>query len=80
MEVKIVRFDRKKALKPSDKREAIDYLVATHKLSVRKACSGLKMSRTAYYEPDATKDQVVVDALLAVVERYPRGYVRKPRL
>ncbi len=36
------------------------------------------MSRTTYYyEPDATKDQLVVDALLAAVERYPRYGFKK---
>lgn len=36
------------------------------------------MSRTAYYyEPDATKDQVVVEALLTAVERYPRYGFKK---
>lgn len=47
-------------------------------MSIRKACSGLKLSRTAYYyQADATKNQVVIEALLAAAERYPRYGFKK---
>ena len=45
-------------------------------MSIRAACSAVEISRTAYcYQPDASRDQPVIEALLALVDQYPsRGF------
>ena len=45
------RSDRKKALKPPERRDSLDYLVAEHGLSKVKACRTVGLSRSAYYQP-----------------------------
>jgi putative transposase len=62
-------------LKPSEKREAASYLVATHDLSVKRSCASVQLSRTAYYQPPRDRRQVdvpVVDTLNRMVEKHPR--------
>lgn len=61
---------------PFAKREAVAILTGEHKLSVRRACGAVRLSRTAYYEapPDRVgRDQPVIDALQAVVAARPRS-------
>ncbi len=54
----------KKALKPAEKRELVDYAITTHQTSLRTACKVVGISRSSYaYEPDTTRDQVVIEAL-----------------
>jgi len=52
-----------------------ELLVTEHQLSVRRACRAVGLSRTAWYrrpaEP-ATRDRVVMEAVLAVVEQHGR--------
>lgn len=56
----------------------MDYVVTTHELSVRKGCQALNLSRSVYhYQPDTSKDSPVIEALLKVVERFPRYGFRK---
>jgi putative transposase len=44
-----------------------------HHLSVRAACKALSLSRTVFhYHLDTQKDQPVIEALLALVDTYPR--------
>lgn len=44
-----------------------------HQLSVRAACAAVALSRSVYrYQPDRRRDEPVVEALLDVVDRYPR--------
>lgn len=44
-----------------------------HGISISRACTALRMSRTVYaYTPSPRDDMPVVTALLALVERYPR--------
>ena len=38
----------KKILRPADKREDVTYLIAEHRLSVRRSCCCLRLSRAAY--------------------------------
>ena len=53
-------------------------MVTTHDMSIRKSCQALSFSRSVYrYQPDTTKDDPVIEALLAAVERYPRYGFRK---
>lgn len=60
------------------KRETVDYLVSEHGLSVRRSCKALKLSRSVYaYQPDVTKDDELISALLSVAERYPRYGFKK---
>lgn len=55
-----------------------DYLIQTHGLSIRKSCSALRLSRTAYYyEPAKDQDDVVIYELLSLTERFPRYGFRK---
>ncbi len=49
------------------------FMFQEHGLSVRAACKALSLSRTVFkYQPDTNKDQPVIEALLALVDRYPR--------
>ena len=55
---------------PSAKRQAVEILAGEHGLSVRRACSAMRLARAAYYrppEPRVLRDQPVIDALHAVV-------------
>lgn len=56
-----------------EKRELVDFARHAHGLSVRCACMVFSTSRTVYhYEPDATRDEPVIDALQKLSDRYPR--------
>lgn len=56
-----------------EKRELVDIARQAHGLSVRCACKAFDISRTVYhYEPDATRDEPVIEALQKLVDRYPR--------
>lgn len=51
----------------------MDFVRERHGKSVRAACKAVCLSRTVYrYQPKADRDQPVIEALLALVERYPR--------
>lgn len=53
-------------------------MVSEHEMSIRRSCQALSFSRSVYrYQPDTTKDEPVIEALLAAVERYPRYGFRK---
>ena len=53
-------------------------MVATHGLSIRRSCQALDFSRSVYhYQPNVDRDEPVIQALLALVERYPRYGFRK---
>jgi len=57
------------------KREAIAHLVAVHRLSVRRACAAVKLSRAAYYRGSNgthTRDDPVIEALNEMVAAHPR--------
>jgi len=52
--------------------------VTAHGLSIRHSCQALGLSRSVYhYQPDTTRDEPVIQTLLALVERYPRYGFRK---
>lgn len=60
---------------PSAKRDAVAILTREHRLSVRRACSAVRLSRAAYYRPLPNRvahDQPVIDALHMVVADRPR--------
>ena len=62
----------KKSSKAAEKREFVDYTKEEHGLSMRSACDAIRISRSVYYyEPDVSKDDVVIAEVQAVVERYP---------
>ena len=51
----------------------VDLMHQEHSLSIRAACRTINISRTVYcYRPDTDKDQPVIEALLELVDRYPR--------
>lgn len=51
----------------------ITFMCEEHSLSVRAACKALSLSRTVFhYQLDTQKDQPVIEALLALVDKYPR--------
>jgi len=51
----------------------VDFITGKHRLSLRAACRAFRFSRTVYrYQPDTTRDEPVIKALLALVERFPR--------
>lgn len=65
--------DRKKALRPAEKRELVQFVCEEHGLSISRACTALRMSRTVFaYKPSPRDDMPVISALLGLVERYPR--------
>jgi putative transposase len=56
----------------------VDLLVSEHGLSERRSCAAVRLSRSVYYyQPDTTRDDPVIEALLSAVERYPRYGFRK---
>lgn len=49
------------------------FVHAEHGLSISKACSALRLSRTVFaYQPSLPDDRLVITALLELVESYPR--------
>jgi len=66
--------DRKKALGPPEKREAIRRLVEAHGLSIQRACRSVGLSRSAWYKPLVDwleRDRALVDALLKLAHSKP---------
>lgn len=60
---------------PPEKRQAIAFLVAEKKLSARRACAAVGLSRAAYYrdlQSGVVRDRAVIDALNGVVEKNGR--------
>jgi len=54
------------------RRELVDYATDTHGASLRLACRAVGISRSSYqYQPDRGRDDEVIVALQAAVERYP---------
>ena len=50
----------------------MDYAIASHQTSLRTACKVVGISRSSYaYEPDTTRDQVVIEALQRLAEEHP---------
>ena len=54
----------------------VDFVRENHRMSIRGACKTIELSRTVYrYQPNTERDQPIIDALLALVDRYPkRGF------
>lgn len=51
----------------------VDFVRERHGLSLRGACRAVHLSRTVYhYQPNTERDQPVIEALLALADRYPR--------
>ena len=60
-----------KSMGPDDKREAVR-LLTQENLSIRRACTLVGMSRSAYaYNHKPKVDQALIDSLLTLVEQYP---------
>ena len=60
---------------PSARREVLAVLVQEHRISVRRACQAVRLSRAAYYRPPRSRlvrDADVVTALNDVVARHSR--------
>jgi len=56
----------------------VNYVAATHGLSIRRSCRALKLSHSVYhYQPETARDEPVIQALLALMERYPQYGFRK---
>ena len=65
--------DRKKALKPAEKRDVVLFVHEEHGLSVSKTYTALRISRSvALYKPTPRDDSLVITTLLELAERYPR--------
>ena len=72
--------DRKKALSPVGKREIIQYLMETHKLSKSRSCRIAGLSRTARNRPRVDwleRDREVIGALKRLLASFPRSGFRK---
>ena len=77
----------KKALSPTGKREAVDYLVGEESIPISVACSAVSLSRASHYKKPAglrKKNQPMMDALNQVVDKNGRwgfglcfAYLRK---
>lgn len=50
------------------------YLVAEHKLSVRRSCRCVRLSAAAYYNPPRTqeRDAAVIESINAMIDKHPR--------
>ena len=60
---------------PAAKREVLAVLVQEHRISVRRACQAVRLSRAAYYRPPRSRlgrDADVIAALNDVVARHSR--------
>lgn len=67
--------DRKKALRPSERRSAAEFLIQTHELAVVHACRSVELSKSAYYDPPIdwmSRDRELIDALEALADSHPR--------
>lgn len=63
--------DRKKAITPAEKREAVGYLVDQEQLSVRKACKIVAIPRSTYeYKAIPKDDAPVQEALTALTDKH----------
>ena len=50
----------------------VDHARQEHGLSIRSACSAVRISRSVYhYQPDGSKDDAVISAIQEIAERYP---------
>ena len=61
---------------PVEKREAIDYLVREHALSICTACRCVRLSRSAWYRPLVdwrARDGAVIEALSGLAGDKPGG-------
>lgn len=68
--------DRPKALRPSEKRQAVRYLLDAHCLSITRSCRCVGLTRAAYYrEPIApeVRDAEIIALLNELVEERPRA-------
>jgi putative transposase len=53
-------------------RELVDYAMATHVVRQQLACRAIGISVSSYPDqPDARRDEALITALQAAVERYP---------
>jgi putative transposase len=63
---------------PLEKREAVEYLVQTHRLSISRSCCCVGLSRAAYYReptPPEVRDAALITALNHLVDERPkRGF------
>lgn len=51
-------------MKPSVRRELVDYVMNTHTVSLRRACKAVGISDSVYrYKPDSPADEGVITAL-----------------
>lgn len=67
--------DPERALGPSERREAVRYLVETHDMPVQRACAAVGLARSSYYEPRVdwlSRDREVIEALQSLADQYPR--------
>lgn len=65
----------KKTLRPPELREAVEYLVAEHGMSVVRACGAVKLARSAFYRVGADlreRDGPVMVALNGLVDKHGR--------
>ena len=53
---------------------AVEYLIETHALSIRRACEAIGLTRSAWYRPVVDwleRDRPIAEALLALAEKKP---------
>lgn len=63
----------KKALRPSEKREFVDFVRSEHDASILRGCRITNLSRTSYaYKPDTERNRPLIEALQKPVEDHPR--------
>ena len=72
--------DRKKALRPPEKREAVGWLNKSLGLPVSRACKAVGLSSSTWYRPEAdraSRDAPIVNRLNEVISRHGRWGFRK---
>ena len=71
--------DRKKALRPAEKREAVGYLTKEEGLSIRQVCIVINLSSPVYYYrfKQKDKDKWLIEQLESLAEKYPTYGFRK---
>jgi|CXWL01.1.fsa_nt_gi hypothetical protein len=72
---KALWFDFAHHKRPPERRDAVEYLVAEHEVSIREACEAVGLPRATWYQPPRdrlAKDGEVIDALMGITDAHRR--------
>jgi len=71
-ELRIKGLNYKKVVRPDEKKQAVDFLVQEHDLSIRQACEAVKIPRSNYQYCSKLKDDLeIICSLKKLIEDHP---------